>query len=242
MNNILQPVTFNGINIYPFHSKEQFLQYISKNKKIYIAINISKLYNTSKDLIDIINNNIGYPDGIGALLALKLYNHHVNKLPGCELWLDLINYLDKQNSYYLIGGTHKVLDRVKLKLNIDFPGTNIVGSSDGYSINSNKKVLIDDVVQKKPDVIFIATGSPKQEFLMQELYSLHPAVYLGLGGSFDIYTGKVKRAPNIILSLNLEWLYRWIINPIKRTRQNIIYSYFFIRLIITYFTQNRQNE
>ena len=90
MNNIIKPVSFNGINIYPFHSKKQLLKYISHNNKIYIAINIAKIENRSKHLKTIINNNVGYPDGLGALLALKFHDKHVSRIPGVELWLDVI--------------------------------------------------------------------------------------------------------------------------------------------------------
>lgn len=59
-----------------------------------------------------------------------------------------------------------------------------------------RKALIEDIAEKKPDVVFVAMGSPKQELLMEEMLERHPAIYQGLGGSFDVYTGAVKRAPN----------------------------------------------
>lgn len=235
MKNIIKPVLFNGINIYPFNSKEQLLEYISHNKKIYIAINIAKIDNHSKRLKNIINNNIGYPDGLGALLALKFYDNHVSRIPGVELWLDIINYLEIDKSYYLIGGYQNDIIQVVSKLKNDFPGINIVGFSKGYFENETEKtILCEDISKKKPDVIFVALGSPKQEYFMEKLYSWHPAVYIGLGGSFNIYVGKQKRAPNVVIILNLEWLYRWIATPIKRTKQNIKSSIFFIKLLIQY--------
>ncbi len=232
---MIKPVSFNGINIYPFYSKEQILEYISHNNKIYIAINIAKIENRSKHLKTIINNNIGYPDGLGALLALKFFDHHVSRIPGVVLWLEVIKYLGIDKSYYFIGGYPRDIKQVVSKVLNNFPRINISGFSKGY-FNSEKEktILYEDIFQKKPDVIFVALGSPNQEYFMEKLYSGHPAVYLGLGGSFDIYIGKQKRPPGFIIRWNLEWLYRWIANPRKRTIKNIKSTIFFLKLLTKY--------
>ena len=78
---------------------------------------------------------------------------------------------------------------------------------------------IEDIVAKKPDVVFVAMGSPKQELLMEEISKRHPAIYQGLGGSFDVYTGNVKRAPEWWVNHNLEWAYRLIKEPTRIKRQ-----------------------
>ena len=71
----------------------------------------------------------------------------------------------------------------------------------------------------KPDVVFVAMGSPKQELLMERLHQKHKATYQGLGGSFDVYTGSVKRAPNWWVNNNLEWTYRLLSQPSRIKRQ-----------------------
>ena len=76
-----------------------------------------------------------------------------------------------------------------------------------------------DIEEKKPDVVFVAMGSPKQEYLMEEMQKRNPdAIYQGLGGSFDVYTGAVKRAPKWWVDHNLEFAYR-VINT-GRLRRN----------------------
>ena len=72
---------------------------------------------------------------------------------------------------------------------------------------------------EKPDVVYVAMGSPKQEFLMAEMMKLHPAIYQGLGGSFDVYTGRVKRAPLWWQKHNLEFLYRFLKQPQRYRRE-----------------------
>ena len=81
-------------------------------------------------------------------------------------------------------------------------------------------------IKKKPDVIFIAMGSPKQEFLMRDFLKKYNALYMGLGGSFDVYSGVKKRAPKIFINLGLEWLYRLLKEPTRFSRQTSLVKFF----------------
>ena len=88
----------------------------------------------------------------------------------------------------------------------------------GYLNGDDEQRLIDDIVAKKPDVVFVAMGSPKQELLMENMLKHHSAVYQGLGGSFDVYTGRMKRAPEWWIKHNLEGPYRVMTDPKKWKR------------------------
>ena len=72
-------------------------------------------------------------------------------------------------------------------------------------------------------------GSPKQELLMEQIQKAHPALYQGLGGSFDVYTGNIQRAPKWWIKNNLEWAYRLVKQPTRIKRQ-LIYIKFYIYL------------
>ncbi len=85
--------------------------------------------------------------------------------------------------------------------------------------------MIDDVVRVRPDFVFVAMGSPLQELLMADMLSRHKAVYQGLGGSFDVYTGRVPRAPRWWIEHNMEFAYRLVRQP-KRITRNIKYVKF----------------
>ena len=74
-------------------------------------------------------------------------------------------------------------------------------------------------------------GSPKQEELIEEMQKAHPAVYLGLGGSFDVYTGEVKRAPDWWVKHNLEWTYRLIRQPARIARQIHLFRFFLLLVL-----------
>lgn len=222
MENNIASVTVNGVNIHPFHSFEELLGYVSGKKGILVAINAEKILHATEQTRGIINRNIGYCDGIGAVMALKKRGYKdAVKIPGCELWLKIIasTYRDGK-SFYLVGSKQEVIEATVAKLKEDFPGINIVNYRNGYIKTDEEKFqLIDDIEKKKPDVVFVAMGSPKQELLMEEMFQKHRAIYQGLGGSFDVYTGRVERAPKWWVDHNLEFAYRLIKQPSRIKRQ-----------------------
>ncbi len=202
-----------------FTSKNIFLENIKDSKKILIAMNAEKIMKKDKRLKKIINNNIGYTDGFGAVLALRAKGLKTVKLPGSELWLDIIQRFEQHKTFYFIGSTSSVIRNTIKKLKREFPHIKIIGYQDGYFKDNDKEELIENLKTLKPDVIFVAQGSPRQEFLMDELIKHHEALYMGLGGSFDIYGGEKRRAPKLFLKLELEWLYRLLKEPTRVGRQ-----------------------
>lgn len=217
----MNKITINGVDICPFSSRDELMDYVDKNKSILIAINAEKLMNATDQTRAIINSNIGYCDGVGAVWALKQKGaRNVVKIPGCELWLNIVKRYHSYKSFYLIGGKQEVIDSTIYNLKHEYPDINILGYRNGYLENNDERAeLIDDVVEKKPDVVFVAMGSPKQEFLMGDMQKRHKAIYQGLGGSFDVYTGNAQRAPKWWLDHNLEFAYRFIKKPKRIKRQ-----------------------
>ena len=215
MNKVVGPEKSNGIEIYAPNSKNEFLNYISKNKQVLVAVNAEKIMRSSLKAKDIINRNFGYPDGIGAVWALKRKGfNNVIKIAGCDLWLDIIDKYHNSKSFYLVGGSQNVIEKTVLKLKNEFPSINILNSRNGYIKSKNEtKALIQNIKESNPDFVFVAMGSPKQEFLMEAMQKEHKATYQGLGGSFDVYTGNINRAPKIWIKANLEWAYRLFREP-----------------------------
>ena len=221
----------NGVGVYPFRSDKEILDFVSKQNGVLVAINALKILNATDETRQLINRNIGYCDGVGAQLALrKKGEQDVVKIPGCELWLKIVAAFYKQKTFYLIGGKQTVIEKCVAKLKEDFPGINIVGYRNGYlKDEGDKQSLIADIVSKKPDVVFVAMGSPKQELLMEEIQKAHNAIFQGLGGSFDVYVGAVERAPKWWLDHNLEFAYRLIRQP-KRIKSQILLFKFLWKL------------
>jgi UDP-N-acetyl-D-mannosaminouronate:lipid I N-acetyl-D-mannosaminouronosyltransferase len=213
--------TVNGVKIYAPPSREALIDYAFTNQSLLVAVNAEKILHATEESRSIINRNIGYPDGIGAIMGLRKKGlHDVAKIPGAELWLDIVRKHYRDKRFFLVGGKDEVIEQTVAKLRQQFEGIQIVSYRNGYLKSDTEwQTLINDVADLKPDVVFVAMGSPKQEFLMEEMRHHHAAVYQGLGGSFDVYTGRVERAPRWWLEHNMEWLYRLIKQPSRITRQ-----------------------
>ena len=215
--------------VYPFSSFDELIEFAQDKKKLLVAVNAEKILHATEQTKEIISRNIGYCDGTGAVMAAKKHGvRNAVKLPGCELWLKIIEKLHPQGkSFYLVGSKKEVIEKTVDGLRSQFFGINIVGYRDGYLKNEEEKnTLIEDVADKNPDVVFVAMGSPKQELLMEEMWQRHNAVYQGLGGSFDVYTGSVKRAPKWWIDHNLEFAYRLVKQPSRIKRQIFLLKFY----------------
>lgn len=219
--NETERVDLRGVKVYPFDDRRKLIDFADRRKGILVAVNAEKILNANDTTRSIINGNIGYCDGSGAVLAARQKGAQAVKIAGCELWLDIIERFHGTKTFYIVGGRPDVNSATVDKLRQMYPDIRIVGSRDGYLRDeSERQALIDDVVEKAPDVVFVAMGSPKQELLMSDMLLRHKAIYQGLGGSFDVFTGTVARAPKWWVDHNIEFAYRLIKQP-KRIKRNI---------------------
>ena len=228
LNKMIEQVFLNGVGVMPFESETDLIQYVDEHKGILVAINAEKILHATDETRALINRNIGYCDGMGAMKALKQKGYEkACKIPGCELWLKIVEHLHGEKSFYLVGGKQEVIDETVAKLKSEFANVNIIGYRNGYIKNDDEKhALLNDIAEKKPDVVFVAMGSPKQELLMEEMQAKHAdAIYQGLGGSFDVYTGHVLRAPKWWVDHNLEFAYRLVKQPKRIKRQIHLVKY-----------------
>lgn len=227
----MESKSLNGVMTFAPTSRKELMQYAFDNHKIMVAVNAEKILHATDDSRALINRNMGYPDGIGAVWALqKKGADNVVKIPGCELWLDVVQNYYKNRSFYLVGGKQEVIGETVQQLKAEFEGINICNFRNGYIKTEEEELaLIEDIKKHKPDVVFVAMGSPKQELLMERIQKEHEAVYQGLGGSFDVYTGNVKRAPEWWVKNNMEWTYRLLSQP-SRIKRQIHLVRFFVNL------------
>lgn len=217
----MNSVNLNGIRTYCFSSRRELIDFALAGRKSLIAVNAEKILHANDKTRELFSGNIGFSDGIGAVWALKRKGfRNAVKIPGCELWLDIISSSYHEKTFYLVGAMQEVIENTVGKLQREYPGINIVNYRNGYLRDGiDRRDLISDIVMRRPDVVFVAMGSPKQEELIEELQNAHPVVYLGLGGSFDVYVGAVKRAPEWWVRHNLEWAYRLVKQPARIARQ-----------------------
>ena len=162
------------------------------------------------------------PDGVGVEKTLLRMGAYAERFAGVELGEALISVFSLRLG--IIGGEEGVAERAMENLSERYASLTPVFARSGYNINNEefKKTL----TETKPDVVFVCLGSPKQELFIAEMKRFSKeTVFLGLGGSVDIYAGDKKRAPKILRQLKLEWLYRMITEPkrIKRAPKLLFY-------------------
>lgn len=226
-------IELNGMKVFPFRSSSELLAYVDQYKGVLVAVNAEKVAKATDETRIIVNENIGYADGAGVVVAMhKLGHPEAVRIAGCDLWLDIIRESYQEKTFYLVGGKQEVIDDTIAKLRQEYEGIKILGYRNGYiKTDEERNALIIDVVEKKPDVVYVAMGSPKQEFLMADMMKEHPAIYQGLGGSFDVYTGRVKRAPLWWQKHNVEFLYRFLKQPQRYRREYYRLKFLFWLLI-----------
>lgn len=154
------------------------------------------------------------PDGAGVVLGAKILGTPVKqKVAGIDFATELMARLDGTGrSFYFLGGKPGVAEAAAEKLKMRFPELNICGTHDGYFQEEDSVVA--EINEKKPDVLFVCLGAPKQEYFMAKHQAeLQVGFMAGLGGSLDGFAGNVKRAPKWMIRCNLEWLYRLIQEP-----------------------------
>ena len=192
----IQPQIIFNKKVFPFSSESELVDFIKEKKGLLIAVGTEKLLNQEPRLTEIINSNYAYSDGIAAVYALHHRGHSTAvKIPGAQLWLKLIESFPASTKYYLLGAQDEILSKTIEKLKQQF-NINIVGYHNGYYTPEVFASIKREIVSSAPDVVFVAMGSPKQEYIMDELSHEHQALYMGLGGSFDLYTGFAKPVPD----------------------------------------------
>ncbi|MBQ6190988.1 MAG: WecB/TagA/CpsF family glycosyltransferase [Bacteroidaceae bacterium] len=232
-------IDLNGMKVFPFSSASELLEYVNCHKGILVAVNAEKVTKATDETRAVVNDNIGYADGAGVVVAMhKLGKPQAVRIAGCDLWLNIVQESYHEKTFYLIGSKQEVIEDTVKQLKSQYNGITIVGYRNGYINNEEERnALIQDIANKKPDVVFVAMGSPKQEFLMTDMMRVHPAIYQGLGGSFDVYTGRVKRAPLWWQEHNIEFLYRFLKQP-QRYRREYYRLKFLVWMLLGKFKKN----
>ena len=159
------------------------------------------------------------PDGIGVIYASRILKKPLKqRVPGVEFGENLVSALrDTGKTIFFLGGKPGVAEEAAHRLQVKDPGLKVAGTKDGYF--QREEEAVEAVQQAKPDVLFVCLGSPKQEYFMADHFDqLGATLMVGLGGSLDVYAGKVERAPALFRKLGLEWFYRLLRQPSRLGR------------------------
>lgn len=155
-------------------------------------------------------------DGIGLVHASKILKEPLpERVAGFDLASRLIREsADGAHSLYFFGGRPGVAQKAIANLKAEYPNLSVSGFSDGYFDAEKEKTIIADIKEKKPDILFVCLGAPKQEkWIAAHRDELGVPLCLGVGGSLDVWAGEVERAPEKYQKAGLEWLYRLMKQP-----------------------------
>lgn len=171
------------------------------------------------------------PDGIGIKIGLKLTGKNVARIPGIDFAKKLLKEAALSNiPVAIIGSKEEVITKAIENLQNEICGLNIVYYHNGYFDNDEE--IYSELKNHSPKLILIAMGSPRQEkFIYEAKKKLNPALMVGIGGSLDVWSGYVKRAPKIYQVLGLEWMYRTITQPSRFKRIFPTLPLFLIRVL-----------
>lgn len=206
----------------------------SKNFQI-VTINPEMIMNAQKDetFFDILDaSDLNIADGVGIKIALKLQGINQNQIRGVDFSRELIKLASKNNyRIAFLGAKEEVINKAKENFLKENPNLNFVYVRNGYFDDENK--IIEEIKNANPQILLVGLGSPKQEELILKLKShLQGCVMVGVGGSFDVFSGIVKESPLVWRKLGLEWLYRTLCQPERIKRIFPTLPIFLIKCII----------
>ncbi|MDI6815985.1 MAG: polysaccharide pyruvyl transferase CsaB [Actinomycetota bacterium] len=156
------------------------------------------------------------PDSIGIVWAGKLRT----RVPGIDMIEEMAKVaVRKGYRIYMVGSEEGIAQEAALKLQERYPGLNIVGIESGFFSNKEESGLVERIRQAAPDILLVGLGMGKQEkWIAGHLHQLGVPACIGVGGSFDVIAGQVKRAPEWVRGAGLEWLYRFAQQPTRFKR------------------------
>ena len=237
----LSYVKILGVKIHKVNMEQAFSSFLYLlNGNICSMIftpNTEMVMNASKDqdFRRVLNSgDLIVPDGIGIIYAS---NHHnlglEDRVPGIELMEKILKFANTtKKSVFLLGGAPGISEKAAENINDTFPNIVIKGFHDGYFKEEEELKVIDKINETRPDILFVALGTPKQELWMNKHRKiLNAKVAMGVGGALDVWSGNSKRAPKIFRDLGLEWLYRLIREP-KRIWRMMTIPKFLIRVFL----------
>jgi N-acetylglucosaminyldiphosphoundecaprenol N-acetyl-beta-D-mannosaminyltransferase len=202
-----------------------------KKRQIINTINPHSYVTAKKDPLfhqALNNSDILIPDGSGIVLAAKqLHNRRIKKIAGANLHAFLLEKMNEQHGkVFYMGASKETLNKIEKKLSIEYPNIHVQTYSPPYKENFTQEennTIIKTINQFSPDVLFIGMTAPKQEkWLEEHKEKLHFTIASSIGAVFDFYAERVHRPSPLWIDLHLEWFVRFLAEPRRLWRRNLI--------------------
>ena len=219
-----------------------------KNNRIINTINPHSYCMTKKDSYFeyvLKNSDILLPDGIGIVWASKiLQNKSIKKIAGFDVFIFLMNYLNKNNgSCFFLGSTDNTLNLIKERAKKDFPNVKVDTFSPPYKpefSDEENKSFVKIINEKNPTILFVGMTAPKQEkWAFQNKNEIKAQNICSIGAVFDFYAGTIKRPSDIWIKFGLEWLPRFLNEPKRLAERNLVSTPKFISEVLSFKLRNR---
>lgn len=200
-----------------------------------VTINPEMIMNaqTNAEFLNLLNNSdLNIMDGVGVRLALKFRGINKAQIRGVDFSRELIKLAsEKEYRIAFLGAKEEVIKKACENFKLEYPNLNIVYSRNGYF--DNLEQICEEIKTANPQILLIGMGSPYQEEIIVKLKNiLQGCTMIGVGGSFDVFSGIVKESPVIYRKLGLEWLYRTVCQPERFKRIFPVLPLFLIKCII----------
>ncbi len=175
---------------------------------------------------EIINNaSLVIPDGIGIIKAGNILGTPLKeRVAGYDLICNLFEEgKDGSISFYFWGSKPGIAEKAKEKIQEKYPNLRVLGTHNGYFNADEEKQIIAEIKKLKPDVLLVGLGMQKQEMIINKY--INDGIFkvgIGCGGSIDVISGEVKRAPKLFIKLHLEWFYRLLKEPTRLKRMMVL--------------------
>ena len=224
-------------------------QAIHARRGLSIAVvNAAKIVNMRRQPLlkeAVLAADLTLADGMSVVWASRILRRSLpERVAGIDLFLELLKLANRQKySVYLLGAEQAVLDEVIRKINAEYPQVRIAGSRNGYFTDDQSKEVADGVRASQADMIFVAMTPPKKEiFLAKWEQWMNVPVCHGVGGSFDVLAGKVKRAPRLWQLMGVEWLYRVLQEPGRLWKRYLVTNTIFTWMVISELARPRREQ
>lgn len=192
---------------------------INSDEKVWVvtlnALMFLEYFKNDEYKYELQNATISIPDGIGVVKYLEKWGYTTERCPGIDTMLKICEW--QEHKIFLLGSQPGIANKAKKHLENKYPDISIVGTHHGYFDNTEE--VINRINNSGAEILFVGMGVPKQEeFIYKNIHRLNVKLAMGVGGSIDVISGKIPRAPKLFQFFGLEWLYRMLREP-KRFRK-----------------------
>ncbi len=209
------------------------------------VVNAAKIVSMrSNDLLrrSVLSSDLILADGVSVVWAARMLGRPLpERVAGIDLMMGMLRRGNERGyGVFCLGATDGVLDTVAARLAVDYPNLRLAGRRNGYFSEEEEGDVAELVASAKPDILLVAITSPKKEkFLAKWADRMGVPVCHGVGGSFDVYAGKVRRAPEAWQRLGLEWLYRVKQEPRRLWRRYLTTNTIFCAMVLSELLKRR---